>query len=65
MNKKSWFLLVTCNTLFILFVSEILYLQFTHSVTHKELTEKQDFVAMATISNLNLAIKNNTIKIFP
>ena len=65
MNKKSRFCIVTCSALLFLFSAQLFYLQLTHTLTQKELTEKRRLLAVTTVSNLNLAIKNGYIKRLP
>ena len=65
MNKKSRFCIFTCSV-FVLFLGvEIFYLQYRDTLTQAELAEKKKFIKITTLSNVNLAIKNNYIKILP
>jgi hypothetical protein len=65
MNKKSRFCLFTCSSFVVLLLSEILYLHAAYSLTPMELAQKKQFIKTTTLSNLNLALKNNYIKTLP
>jgi len=65
MNKKSRFCLFTCSALLVLLISEVLYLEVEYTLTQTQLVQKKQFIKTTTLSNLNLAIKNNYIKTLP
>ncbi|WP_457748281.1 hypothetical protein [Sulfurimonas sp.] len=65
MNKKSRLCLFTCTGLLFLLSVEIVYLYLNDTITKKELSDKKKFIAITTLSNLNLALKENIIKTLP
>ncbi len=62
MNKKRKYLFATAFSLFFILFTEIFYLHVNNSFKNRALLEKEAFVHMVTLSNLDLAIKDNTIK---
>jgi len=65
MNRKSRLCIFTCGVLLLFLGIEIFYLQYRDTLTHRELAEKKEFIKITTISNVNLALKNNYIKTYP
>jgi len=65
MNRKSRFCIFTCSALLLFLGVEMLYLQYRYALTKTELAEKKEFIKITTLSNLNLALKNNYIKTLP
>lgn len=65
MNRKSRFCIFTCSALVLFLGVEIFYLQYKHTLTKTELIEKKEFIKITTLSNVNLALKNNYIKTLP
>jgi len=63
MNKKSRFCISACGILLLFLGVEIFYLQYRDTLTSTELAKKKKFIKITTISNVNLALKNNYIKI--
>jgi len=62
MNKTRNYLFATLLSLFFILFMEIFYLHVNNSLQNKAFLEKEAFVHMSTLSNLNLAIKDNNIK---
>ena len=65
MNKKSRICIIVGSALCLLLGTEIFYLQERDRVTQTDLIQKRKFIKITTISELNIALKNNFIKIFP
>lgn len=64
MNKKSKYLFSFCAILFTILSVEVLYLTTTQEYTQDELSKKESLQRLATLSNLDVAIKENRVEIY-
>jgi len=64
MNKKSKYLFSFFAILFTILSVEMLYLTTTQEYTQDELSKKESLHRLATLSNLDVAIKENRIEIY-
>jgi len=64
MNKKSKYLFSFFLILSTVLCFEVLYLKTTYEYTHDELLKKESLQRIATLSNLDSAIKENRIEIY-
>ena len=65
MNRKSYIFLFTCSALFLCLACEVFYLEQNVALSQTAKEQKKQFVKLAGISNCNLALQNNSIKILP
>lgn len=64
MNKKSKYLFSFCAILFTILSVEVLYLTTTQEYTQDALSKKESLQRLATLSNLDVAIKENRVEIY-
>jgi len=64
MNKKSKYLFLFFLATSFILCFEVLYLQSTQKYTKNELLKKENFAKLATLSNLDVAIKENRVEIY-
>ncbi len=63
MSKKSFYFLSFLTLLVLLLVGEIFYLYFYKSETRESMKQKSKLLKLSTISNFNVALKNNQIEL--